>query len=65
MAELVDARDLKSLGALSLYRFDSGPRHQIIAIKLRDLWPLPVLSPFSFLPGVLKFTPTFQLIPGQ
>ena len=28
MAELVDARDLKSLGAQSLYEFDSRPRHQ-------------------------------------
>ena len=28
VAELVDARDLKSLGAMSLYEFDSRPRHQ-------------------------------------
>ena len=30
VAELVDARDLKSLGAKSLYEFDSRPRHQKI-----------------------------------
>lgn len=28
VAELVDARDLKSLGAKSLYEFKSRPRHQ-------------------------------------
>ena len=28
VAELADARDLKSLGEKSPYRFDSGPRHQ-------------------------------------
>jgi hypothetical protein len=27
VAELVDARDLKSLGLFSSCRFDSGPRH--------------------------------------
>ncbi len=30
VAELVDARDLKSLGYFYPCRFDSGPRHRII-----------------------------------
>jgi hypothetical protein len=30
VAEQVDARDLKSLGASSLYEFKSRPRHQSI-----------------------------------
>jgi hypothetical protein len=37
---LVDARDLKSLGAKSLYEFDSRPRHQ----ELLRIWLIP--NPF-------------------
>ena len=34
---MVDARDLKSLGAQSLYEFDSRPRHQ----KSLRIWDFP------------------------
>ena len=37
VAELVDARDLKSLGAKSLYEFDSRPRHQISS-RISHFW---------------------------
>ncbi len=43
VAELADARDLKSLGGQLPYRFDSGQRHQ----QIKDLGPLA--QPFNFL----------------
>jgi hypothetical protein len=46
VAEQVDARDLKSLGALSLYEFKSRPRHQQ-ALKNGALRVFPA-APFFY-----------------
>jgi hypothetical protein len=44
---MVDARDLKSLGAKSLYEFDSRPRHHRMDIK--SMGYAYSITPFLFL----------------
>ena len=58
VAELVDARDLKSLGALTPYEFDSRPRHQISSILAPPL--LLTVTPQGF--GLFESLKAFLIV---